>query len=113
MINTDWKDRLGKLVYSTDSDTIRDDKVEKLEGSHEQFIVCKFETKGRKGKGVTIIEGFEANSKLIDFWAKKMKKTCSVGGSVKQDTILIQGNQREKIMGLLRDNGFKVKRVGG
>ena len=112
-MTTDWKNTLGKLVYSTNQETMKAEKAEKPEGSHDEFIICKFEKKGRKGKGVTIIEGFEANSELIDSWAKKMKKICGAGGSVKGNAILIQGNQREKIMLVLKDNGFKVKRVGG
>ena len=74
-------------------------------------IICKYEK--RKGKPITILEGY--NGAISDFKAlsKTIKTTLSVGGSFKDDKIIIQGDYRDKIMALLKDMGFKVKRVGG
>ena len=74
-------------------------------------IICKYEK--RKGKPITIIEGY--NGAIEDFkkLAKEIKKTLSVGGSFKDEKIIIQGDYRDKIMDILKQKGFKVKRVGG
>ena len=75
-------------------------------------LVCKYEK--RKGKPITIIEGFlNVNEKEQKNIAKKLKMMLSVGGSVKNGQIIIQGDNREKIMNELIEMGFSVKRVGG
>jgi len=80
--------------------------------NQEDPIICKYEK--RKGKPITIIEGFiglnELDQKQI---AKRLKMMLSVGGTVKGGKIIIQGDNREKIMEELVKLGFKVKRVGG
>ncbi|MCF7568588.1 translation initiation factor [Sabulilitoribacter arenilitoris] len=77
----------------------------------EEPIICKYEK--RKGKPITILEGYTGANKDFKTLAKDIKKTLSVGGSFKDDKIIIQGDYRDKIMIILRDKGFKVKRVGG
>ena len=74
-------------------------------------IICKYEK--RKGKPITIIEGYTGADKDFKILAKDLKKKFSVGGSFKNDTIIIQGDYRDKIMGFLKELGFNVKRVGG
>ena len=74
-------------------------------------ILCKYEK--RKGKPITILDGYTGATKDFKLLAKEIKTTLSVGGSFKEDTIIIQGDYRDKIMQLLKDKGFKVKRVGG
>ena len=61
----------------------------------------------------TIVKGFIGDDKILIDLSKYLKKSCGVGGSVKNKTILIQGNQREKILKLLSERGFKVKVSGG
>ena len=70
----------------------------------DEPLLCKYEK--RKGKPVTVIEGY--NGAEADF-----KTYLGVGGTVKNDTILIQGDYRDTIMRLLKEKGFKVKRIGG
>jgi translation initiation factor 1 len=67
------------------------------------------ETKGRKGKGVTVIRGFHHNPDHMERIAKKLKSTCGAGGTVKGDSIEIQGDHRQKVAELLQKEGFKVK----
>lgn len=74
-------------------------------------LICKYEK--RKGKATTLIEGYEGSEEDFKVLAKEIKTKLSVGGTFKEQTILIQGDYRDKIMSLLKDKGFKVKRVGG
>ncbi|WP_298475639.1 translation initiation factor [uncultured Maribacter sp.] len=74
-------------------------------------IICKYEK--RKGKPITILEGYTGADTDFKELAKELKKKLSVGGSFKEDKIIIQGDYRDKIMTLLQEKGFKVKRVGG
>ena len=74
-------------------------------------IICKYEK--RKGKPITIIEGYTGADKDFKNLAKDLKKKFSVGGSFKNDSIIIQGDYRDKIMAFLKELGFQVKRVGG
>lgn len=76
-------------------------------------LVCKFEKKGRNGKPVTLIEGFEGTEEALKTISKKIKTTLGIGGSEKEGIIVIQGDNRDKIMKILHDMGYKTKRVGG
>lgn len=77
----------------------------------EEPIICKYEK--RKGKPITILEGYTGATSDFKKLAKELKTTLSVGGSFKDDKIIIQGDYRDKIMELLKAKGFNVKRVGG
>lgn len=74
-------------------------------------IICKYEK--RKGKPITILEGYTGATEDFKLLAKELKTKLSVGGSFKNDTIIIQGDYRDKIMKILKEKGFAVKRVGG
>jgi len=71
------------------------------------------ETKGRKGKGVTIITGVPLNSDELSKLAKKIKQKLGTGGTVKSGVIEIQGDHRDALVEDLKTQGFKVKRSGG
>ncbi|TBX68386.1 translation initiation factor [Flavobacterium silvisoli] len=84
--------------------------------NHELFIqkepvICKYEK--RKGKPITIIEGYEGSDEDFKVLAKEIKTKLSVGGTFKDGAIIIQGDYRDKIMNILTTKGFKTKRVGG
>lgn len=74
-------------------------------------IICKYEK--RKGKPVTILEGYTGSDADFKKLTKDLKSYLSVGGSYKNDFIIIQGDYRDKIMTFLKDHGFSIKRVGG
>ena len=74
-------------------------------------IICKYEK--RKGKPITILEGYTGADKDFKLLAKALKSHLGVGGSYKKETIIIQGDYRDKIMDFLKEKGFSVKRVGG
>ncbi len=77
----------------------------------EEPIICKYEK--RKGKPITILEGYNGADTDFKQLAKEIKTTLSVGGSFKNGSIIIQGDYRDKIMEILKSKGFNVKRVGG
>ncbi|MCP4976548.1 MAG: translation initiation factor [Maribacter sp.] len=74
-------------------------------------IICKYEK--RKGKPITILEGYNGADSDFKKLAKELKTKLSVGGTFKEGRIIIQGDYRDKIMQMLQEKGFKVKRVGG
>ncbi|WP_299521736.1 translation initiation factor [Winogradskyella sp.] len=109
----DLQDQLKKLFPDHVSDEPTDDSQD-AKGDiwlQDEPIICKYEK--RKGKPITILEGY--NGAMGDFkkLTKELKTKLSVGGSFKDDKIIIQGDYRDKIMTILRDKGFNVKRVGG
>ncbi|MDE3740544.1 translation initiation factor [Maribacter polysaccharolyticus] len=77
----------------------------------EAPIICKYEK--RKGKPITILEGYTGADSDFKTLTKELKTKLSVGGSYKNEQIIIQGDYRDKIMQILINKGFKVKRVGG
>lgn len=77
----------------------------------EDPIVCRFER--RRGKVVTVLEGYTGADADFRELARQLKQHLGVGGTWKNDQILIQGDYRDRIMGFLKGKGFKVKRVGG
>ncbi len=111
----DWKDRLG-MVYSTNPDYEyeheQEEEHETLE-PNKQNLRVSLDKKGRKGKAVTLITGFIGKESDLKELAKMLKTKCGVGGSAKDNEILIQGDFRDKIMELLSKAGYKVKRSGG
>jgi translation initiation factor 1 len=74
-------------------------------------ILCKYEK--RKGKPITILEGYTGADKDFKKLTKELKTRFSVGGTYKNEQIIIQGDYRDKIMQFLQEKGFSTKRVGG
>ena len=71
------------------------------------------ETKGRKGKGVTLISGVPLGAAAIAALAKDLKQRCGTGGTVKDGVIEIQGDHRDRLIEELQSRGHRVKRAGG
>ena len=71
------------------------------------------ETKGRKGKDVTLIKGLAMDAVALASMSKKLKTMCGSGGTVKKGVIEIQGDHIERILDYLKEQGVKAKRVGG
>ncbi|MBT8316199.1 MAG: translation initiation factor [Lutibacter sp.] len=105
---------LGGFVFSTNDsfDYNTEEQVETL-APKKQFLEALFSNKGRGGKTVTIIAGFVGSETDLKSLGKLLKTKCGVGGSVKDNEIIIQGNYRDKIMEILKKEGYNVKRVGG
>ena len=71
------------------------------------------ETKGRKGKGVTLISGIPLAPDELKILAKSLKQKCGTGGTIKNGIIEIQGDHRDLLLTLLLEQGWKVKKAGG
>ncbi|WP_395341809.1 stress response translation initiation inhibitor YciH [Ningiella sp. W23] len=104
----------SRLVYSTDTGRIKQDDRETSSAPKGDGIVrIKRITKGKKGKGVSSIEGLPLSKDELKSLCSTLKKQCGCGGSVKDFTIEIQGDVREKLKQLLEQQGYKVKLAGG
>ena len=107
---------LGGFVFSTneneDFSSFKEEEQETLTPG-EQYLEAHFSNKGRGGKIVTIVKGFEGSESDLKALGKLLKTKCSVGGTVKDGEIIIQGNLRDKIIQILKKEGYHVKRVGG
>jgi translation initiation factor 1 len=105
---------LGGFVFSTnDNFDYKEDITTDTLKPNKQFLEAHFSNKGRGGKTVTVITGFEGTETDLKTLGKFLKTKCGVGGSVKDNEIIIQGNYRDKIMELLKKEGYNIKRVGG
>jgi translation initiation factor 1 len=114
-MDNDWKKRLG-MVYSTNPDYQYESSEEEEQPTappHQQKLYVSLDKKNRKGKKVTLVEGFAGTSEDLKSLAKALKTQCGVGGSVGQGSILIQGDFRDRICKLLEEKGYQVKRSGG
>jgi translation initiation factor 1 len=109
----DLQDQLKNLFPEHVEADISEEKNSKEKGIwlQDDPIICKYEK--RKGKPITILEGYTGAPEDFKKLAKELKQKLSVGGSFKDDKIIIQGDYRDKIMKLLKNKGFNVKRVGG
>ncbi len=77
-------------------------------------VRVRIDKKGRGGKAVTVIDGLKLSRDEIKDLAKFLKSACGVGGGAKDGVILIQGKQRDKVVDMLKKEGFKdVKPSGG
>lgn len=108
----DLQDQLKQLFPEHVSESSESDAKEKSSiWMQDEPIICKYEK--RKGKPITILEGYTGADEDFKTLTKELKTTLSVGGSFKDDKIIIQGDFRDKIMHILKQKGFAVKRVGG
>ena len=71
------------------------------------------ETKGRKGKGVTVVKGLALDAAALAAVGKQLKAACGTGGTVKDGTIEIQGDHRDQVLATLTKQGHQAKRAGG
>jgi translation initiation factor 1 len=100
------------LVFSTNPDfRPHDDTPDEAETKppKDQKLYVYLDKKQRRGKKVTLVEGFEGREDDLKQLGKLLKSKCGVGGSVKDNMVIIQGDFREKILLLLIQEGYKVK----
>jgi len=99
----------GGIIYSTDSNFKPEGKVieDRTPSPEEQMLKVRLDARNRGGKIVTLIEGFSGTKEDIEQLGKKIKSYCGTGGSVKDNEIIIQGDNREKILQWLLKMDYK------
>lgn len=120
------QDQLRGLVYSTEHGDICPECRESIgqcrcaENAEQQRLAAldgivrlRRETKGRKGKGVTLIDGVPLAHEELKALAKTLKKRCGTGGALKDGVIEIQGDQRDVLKAELEQRGYRVRLSGG
>jgi len=111
---SDWKERLG-VVYSTNPDfkyeTEQSPNIETLPKERQNLRVWR-DTHGRAGKIATVVRGFVGNDEALENLGKILKRKIGVGGSVKNGEIIIQGENRERVLQILIAEGYsRTKKV--
>lgn len=103
---------LGGLVYSTDPNFKIETEVTETDTllPAKQPLRIRLDTKHRAGKAVTLITGFAGNEADAEELGKKLKSYCGTGGSVKDGEIIVQGDNREKVMQWLQKNGYTASK---
>jgi translation initiation factor 1 len=103
----------GGLVYSTDPEFKLPDEnfkeQETIEPSQQKLRI-RLDTKHRAGKAVTLVEGFIGTIADMEDLGKKLKSFCGTGGSVKEGEIIVQGDNRDKVLQWLLKNGYKLSK---
>lgn len=105
------KERVN-VVYSTNPnfqyEYEEEEQIETL-APEKQNLRITLDSKQRNGKTVTLVQGFVGTDDDLKDLAKLLKNKCGVGGSVKDGQIIIQGELKEKVLAILRDNHYRVK----
>ena len=108
----DWKDRLG-VVYSTnthfDYQTGHQEEPETAPVGKQNLLIG-IDRRHRAGKQVTVVSGFIGKADDLEQLGKILKTKCGTGGAVKERTILIQGDFRDKVVAVLQNMGYQAKR---
>lgn len=115
MSNNDWKERLG-VVFSTNPDhqyNYDEEQEEDTLPNNQQNLRVMLDKKQRKGKKVTLITGYRGSNENLKDLGKLLKTKCGVGGSVKDGEIILQGDFCNKVIEILKNDDYKVKRSGG
>ena len=102
-----------RTVYSTDPDfQYEEEKIlQETLSPDKQHLKLILDKKTRKGKEATLVQGFVGTLDDLKVLGKKIKKICAVGGSVKNNEIIIQGDVRNKIFEILQKEGYNVKKI--
>jgi translation initiation factor 1 len=103
------------FVYSTDPDFKFEEEQEQVQtlSPAEQKLRVWLDTRQRAGKAVTLVAGFVGTQDDLEDLGKKLKNYCGTGGSAKDGEVIIQGDQREKVLQWLLKNGYKNSKKAG
>jgi translation initiation factor 1 len=117
------KSASGGLVYSTDGGRMCpvcrqavsrcQCGASKVKPVLDGVVSVSRETKGRAGKGVTLVRGLTLDEPALATLGKQLKIACGSGGTVKDGVIEVQGDHCERVVEMLKSQGFVVKRAGG
>ena len=103
------------FVYSTDPSFSfeQEQEIEKTLLPAQQKLRIKLDTKNRAGKAVTLVDGFIGSAADLEDLGKKLKSFCGTGGSAKDGEIIVQGDQRDKVLQWLIKQGFSQTKKSG
>lgn len=107
---------LGGIMFSTNPDFEYEDHSEQEPETlpnQQQDLRVQLDKKNRGGKAVTLVTGFLGKTEDLEQLGKMLKTKCGVGGAVKDGEIIIQGDFRDKILQILQNQNYKVKKSGG
>lgn len=116
MKDNNWKERLN-VVYSTNSDfnyEVDNDEEQVTLDKEKQNLRVSIDKKNRGGKVATLVTGFVGTENDLKELGKLLKSKCGVGGSAKDGEILVQGDFKQKVLDLLKKEGYtRTKGMGG
>ena len=101
------------IVFSTDQGRIRPEKKKQSAPKGDDIVRVGRETKGRKGKGMTVVTGVPLHPEGLRDLTRQLKQKCGTGGTLKDGKIEIQGDHRDLLVAELQSMGYTVKRSGG
>jgi translation initiation factor 1 len=109
------KNKREGIVYSTNPNFAFDNVAAepKTFPPAQQNLRVMLDKKQRGGKKVTLVTGFVGSQDDLNDLGKLLKTSCGVGGTVKDGEIIIQGDFRERVLGILQQKGYKAKQAGG
>lgn len=113
-MENDWKKRLG-VVYSTNQEFEykgEGNEQQETRPPGQQKLYVSLDKKNRKGKAVTLVEGFIGSEDDLKSLGKELKSKCGSGGTAKNGEIIIQGDFRDRVSAMLKEKGYEVKRKG-
>lgn len=111
----DWKKRLN-VVYSTNPDYHYEEDGEeevKTLPKEKQILLISLDSRKRRGKSVTLVKGFIGADEDLQELGRLLKMRCGVGGSAKDNEIIVQGDHRQKVLETLRKEGYIKARIHG
>lgn len=107
---------IAGVVYSTNPEfeyQFDEDSIQETLAPNQQDLRVQLDKKQRKGKGVTLVTGFIGTEADLEILGKMLKQKCGTGGTAKNGEIIVQGDFRDKVVEMLKQEGFKVKKSGG
>ena len=114
MKNSNWKDRLN-VVYSTNPDfqyeKETDMDVPETSPKEKQLLKIQLDKRNRSGKKVTLVTGFTGKEEDLQALGKLLKTQCGVGGAVKENEIIVQGDFRSKALEVLLKEGYSKTKI--
>lgn len=100
---------LEQLLSSSEREQLQSASGHRNHDGKGKIVRIRLDAKGRKGKQVTLVDGLQHNPDTMEEIARILKQHCGAGGTVKQGTIEIQGDQRQRVGEKLRELNYEVR----